>query len=90
MWRRHAQGDRSDEVLRVVQNRKAKKTKALLEASESELLKIAKVNVLLPPEARIYWSVACALCAEKVAEPRARIKEGQIVCIPCFEAGQSK
>ncbi|MGD0883900.1 MAG: FmdE family protein [Thermodesulfovibrionales bacterium] len=90
MWRRHAQGDRSDAVLKVVQNRKAKKTKAVLEASESELLKIAKVNVLPPPEARIYQSVTCALCAEKVAEPRARIKEGKILCIPCFEASQSK
>ncbi|PIW86912.1 MAG: formylmethanofuran dehydrogenase, partial [Nitrospirae bacterium CG_4_8_14_3_um_filter_41_47] len=27
----------------------------------------------------------CALCGEKMMEPRARIKDGKIVCIPCFE-----
>ncbi|PIV44001.1 MAG: hypothetical protein COS27_03285, partial [Nitrospirae bacterium CG02_land_8_20_14_3_00_41_53] len=32
-----------------------------------------------------YPSLRCALCGEKMMEPRARIKDGKIVCIPCFE-----
>jgi formylmethanofuran dehydrogenase subunit E len=39
----------------------------------------------LPEEAKIYPSILCALCSEKVMEPRARVKDGKIVCIPCFE-----
>lgn len=85
MWRRYAQGDRSEEVLRAVHSRKAKKTKAILEAPESELMRITRVNIPFPPEARIYQSLTCEMCGEKVAEPRARVKNGKVVCIPCFE-----
>lgn len=85
MWRRYSSGDRSEEVLNVVHNRKAKKIKAILELPEHELLKITKIKIPLPPEAEIYQSVRCESCGERVAEPRARIKGGKIVCIPCFE-----
>lgn len=85
MWRRYSAGDRSEAVLRVVHSRKARKTRAVLEAPETVLLKITKMGGQLPPEARIYQSVPCAVCGEKVAEPRARVKDGKIVCIPCSE-----
>ena len=85
IWRRYSGGDRSEEVLRVVHDRKARKMKAILEASESELLRITKMRMTLPPEARIYQSVRCGVCGEKVAEPKAKVKNGKIVCIPCFE-----
>jgi formylmethanofuran dehydrogenase subunit E len=85
MWRRYAQGDRSGEVLKAVHNRKAKKTRAILEAPESELMKIATVDVPPPAEAKIYQSLTCEVCGEKVAEPKARLKNGKTVCIPCFE-----
>lgn len=85
MWRRYSRGDRSTEVLQAVHNRKAKKTKAVLDAPESELMKIARLKVPLPAEAKIYRSIVCEGCGEKVAEPKARVKEGKIICIPCFE-----
>jgi len=85
LWRRYSQGDRSEEVVRAVHNRKAKKTKAILEAPESALLKITKVKIPMPQEARIYQSLSCGICGEKTAEPKARVKNGKIVCIPCFE-----
>ena len=72
-------------MLRVVHDRKARKMKAILEASESELLRITKMRMTLPPEARIYQSVRCGVCGEKVAEPKAKVKNGKIVCIQCFE-----
>jgi len=37
----------------------------------------------IPERARISRSVTCACCGEMVAEHRARIKNGKIVCIPC-------
>lgn len=85
MWKRYTGGDRSEEVLKAVHHRKAKRTKAILEASESELMKITRMNIPLPPEARIYQSVTCEICGEKMAEPRARVRNGKVVCIPCFE-----
>ncbi|HXX56557.1 MAG TPA: FmdE family protein [Thermodesulfovibrionales bacterium] len=85
VWKRYAEGDRSEDVLQAVHDRKTRKTEAILEASASELLTIKKVNIPLPPEAKIYQSITCARCGEKVAEPRARVKEGKAVCIPCAE-----
>ncbi|MGD0535237.1 MAG: FmdE family protein [Methanoregula sp.] len=37
----------------------------------------------IPERARISGSVQCAVCGEMVAEHRARVKNGKIVCIPC-------
>lgn len=85
MWQRYSLGDRSDDVLKIVHDRKARKIKAILEAKESDLLKITKMNLPPPDEARIYQSIKCKICGEKTAEPKARVKEGKIICIPCFE-----
>ncbi len=85
MWQRYSLDDRSDDVLKVVHDRKARKIMAILEAKDSELLKITKMMLPPPEEARIYQSIKCEICGEKTAEPKARVKEGKIVCIPCFE-----
>ncbi len=85
MWRRYSEGDRPEDVLKAVHNRKAKKMKAILDAPDSELLKITKMKMSLPSEARIYPSIRCEICGEKVAEPKVRVKDGKLVCIPCFE-----
>jgi formylmethanofuran dehydrogenase subunit E len=86
LWKRYMNGDRSDEVLRAVHDRKAKKMRAILEAPDEEILRVKRVTIDLPQEAKIYASIRCERCGEKVAEPRARIRDGRIVCIPCFEA----
>ncbi|MHB1419204.1 MAG: FmdE family protein [Bacillota bacterium] len=36
-----------------------------------------------PQKARIFSSVCCAHCGEAVMEPRARVKDGEVVCMPC-------
>lgn len=33
----------------------------------------------------IYRSIVCDGCGEKVAEPKVRIKDGRLVCIPYME-----
>lgn len=67
---------------------RAKQTKAaakILEAPEDQILKIQEVNLDFPEKARIFNSVTCAFCGEQVMEPRARVRDGRFVCIPCSE-----
>jgi formylmethanofuran dehydrogenase subunit E len=85
MWDRYMKGDRSEEVLKSVHDRKAKKINLILNANNVKLLKVTKGKMDLPEEAKIYPSLSCAICGEKVMEPRARVKDEKIVCIPCFE-----
>lgn len=85
MWERYTKGDHSKKVLDFVHDRKAATIKHILEADENELLKVTKGLQALPEEARIYPSVKCDECGEKVMEPRGRVRGGKIVCIPCFE-----
>lgn len=84
-WERYMKGDRSEDVLSVVHRRKSKKIEAIMNAGEEDLFNVTWQKAELPPEARIYRSVRCELCGEKVMEPRARLKDGKTVCIPCFE-----
>jgi len=83
MWTRYTEGDRSAEVIAVVQDRKARKMNAILEADDATLFKVERVQVKMPEPARIYKSITCAKCGEKVMEPRTRMAEGELVCIPC-------
>jgi formylmethanofuran dehydrogenase subunit E len=88
IWDRYIKGERFDEVLKAVHSRKARKVDMILNAKDEELFKISQGTMELPDEARIYASLRCAGCGEKVMEPRARVKNGEIVCIPCFEKVQ--
>lgn len=55
----------------------------ILHISDEELFKIETVKVDIP-KARIFQSIKCAKCGELVAENKARIENGELVCIPCF------
>jgi formylmethanofuran dehydrogenase subunit E len=48
------------------------------------LFDIKHVKVDLPEKARIFQSVRCARCGEKVAESMARVQNSDFVCIPCY------
>jgi formylmethanofuran dehydrogenase subunit E len=85
MWERYMNGDQSEEVLKSVHNRKSKKIDIILNSGDEELFQAIRGKMDLPEEARIYKSMTCAVCGEKMMEPRARVKDGRIVCIPCFE-----
>jgi formylmethanofuran dehydrogenase subunit E len=84
MWGRYMKGDRSDEVLETVHQRKSKKINAILNARDEELFIVKKERLALPREAEILPSITCETCGEKVMESRAKVKAGKIVCIPCF------
>jgi len=87
MWERYGKGDRTKKVVAFVHDRKAAKVLHILNAPEKELMKMTLGRAKPPKEAQIYPSMTCEACGEKVMEPRARLKDGKVVCIPCFEEG---
>ncbi|HSB30734.1 MAG TPA: FmdE family protein [Candidatus Sulfobium mesophilum] len=85
-WERYAGGDRSKKVIQIVHDRKAARVRHILDIDDRELMKVTKSEQKkLPPQAEIYRSIVCERCGEKVAEPKVRIKDGNLVCIPCME-----
>jgi formylmethanofuran dehydrogenase subunit E len=57
-----------------------------LALSESEIFTITRETVSLPSYAPIFGSVTCAQCGERVMETKARIWQGEPVCLTCAEA----
>ena len=84
-WDKYKGGQRSDEVQKVVHDRKSRKIKAVLDATDEELFGISWLEAAPPPTARIYPSLECGICGEKVMEPKARIMNGTTVCMPCMQ-----
>lgn len=85
MWERYIRGDRSEEVLKAVHDRKSRKIDSIMHAGDEDLFTIKKGRMELPDEAEIYPSLRCSLCGEKVMKPRVKVLDGKVVCIPCFE-----
>ena len=50
-----------------------------------EVCLIQEVDTEIPEKARLFSSVKCSSCGETVMEPRARLQNGKVVCIPCSE-----
>ncbi len=55
----------------------------LLVVPLEEQVLLQPLTITLPPLARRFATIACALCGEGVMEPRVRVKEGQQVCLAC-------
>jgi len=90
MWKRYMEGDRSPEVTAVVQDRKARKMKLILAADDSELFEMKRIQVEMPEPARIYQSLTCDKCGDKVMEPRTKEVGGQILCMPCSKEPEAR
>jgi formylmethanofuran dehydrogenase subunit E len=87
-WEAYRLGERSEAIEKVVHDAKSRKIRSILDAPDEEVLiatELASGAVALPSPARIFASLRCASCGEKVMESRARLREGRTVCIPCFE-----
>jgi len=85
MWKRYSEGDRSPEVSTVVQDRKTRRMKDVLEKAASELFDVKRIIPEMPEPARIFQSIVCSSCGEKVMETRTRDVGSKVVCIPCAE-----
>ena len=57
----------------------------LLATPPEALFKIDEAKLKLPPEAKLFNSVTCEYCGEKVMEARARLRDGKIACLACTE-----
>ena len=55
------------------------------ETPVEKMFDIKHVNVEIPQKARIFNSVKCSKCGEMFAESRARMQNGEIVCISCYD-----
>ena len=55
----------------------------MLEVPDDELFDVEKLVIEVPAYARIFANMKCSVCGESIMEPRARIKDGKPVCIPC-------
>ncbi len=85
LWQRFSAGDTSKEVMRAIKARKGQKMQAILKAKTVELFKIEDINGPLPEKARVYASIRCAKCGEKVMEPKLMKVEENFLCVPCAE-----
>jgi formylmethanofuran dehydrogenase subunit E len=63
--------------------RQAAVIEKILKMPVDELFIIREVKPEIPERAKIFTSVQCATCGEMVAEHRARVRDGKIVCMPC-------
>lgn len=84
-WKRYSDGDQSPEVLKSVHDRKSKKLRSVMEATDEELFDISTEKVEPPHKARIFQSITCDGCGEKTMETRVRLMRGRKLCLPCFE-----
>jgi len=57
----------------------------MLDLPDEDVFRINKLSIEVPAYARIFSSIKCSLCGEDIMEPRARMKDGKPVCIPCSE-----
>lgn len=57
----------------------------ILHMPEDDFCQVREVEFSLPSKARIFPSVDCSRCGEKVMEPRARLRDGKVVCLDCFD-----
>jgi formylmethanofuran dehydrogenase subunit E len=85
LWERYAGGDRSQKVVGFVHSLKSSRILSILEADDAVLFSIVRGKSPLPPEAEIFQSIRCESCKEKTAEPKIRLRQGKMLCIPCVE-----
>lgn len=80
-----AAGDASEEDKARLKEISGEMLREYLAKPLDELCEVKEVAYDIPEKARIFPSVTCSCCGEKVMEPRARLKDGKAICIPCTD-----
>jgi formylmethanofuran dehydrogenase subunit E len=57
----------------------------ILTSPEKDIVQIEEINMPEPEYSRIFDTVLCDICEESVVEGKTRMRDGKIVCIPCYE-----
>ena len=78
-------GSASQEDRAKFQLAQGRRIEQILHMDENEFCKIEQIDFKLPQKAKIFPSHKCASCGEMVMEPRLRVKNGEFVCLDCFE-----
>lgn len=78
-------GQATMEEMKKFREQQQQYTQHILYGSEEEVLSIREVNIEIPQKALIFDSIRCEKCGEYFMEPRARIQQGQVVCLDCFD-----
>jgi len=78
-------GTATDEEKARFQEIQARRTEEILHMPEEKFCEVREIDFRFPSKARIFPSVVCSGCGERVMEPRARLKDGKPVCLDCFE-----
>ena len=68
----------------------SQRAQQVLNLPEDELFEVHPVKPQIPKKARILNSLKCAACGEMVMETRTRNFHGKVLCLPCFEAAESR
>lgn len=50
-----------------------------------ELFDVKKAVITLPEKARIFRSLSCSCCGETASENMMRVRNGEMVCLDCYE-----
>lgn len=75
----------TDEEISEFGSLNEQETQQILDAPGKDMFEIKEVTIEHPEKAQIYTSITCSKCNKEFMETRARIKNGKILCIPCFE-----
>ncbi|WP_340819065.1 FmdE family protein [Methanolobus sp. WCC4] len=78
-------GTASEEEEKEFRERMDGISKTMRETPVDDMFKVEFVDVEIPRKARIFNSLKCVKCGEMMAESRARVQNGEYVCIPCYE-----
>jgi len=62
----------------------------VLDAPEEALFEVREVEPRIPARARVMASLACEACGEMAMETRTRRFQGRTLCMPCFQALESR
>ncbi len=66
---------------------KEEKIAYLRNAPLESLFDLREPDFPMPERARLFSSAPCARCGEMTAEPWLRVKNGEILCLDCYEKG---
>ncbi|WP_018084263.1 FmdE family protein [Desulfurispora thermophila] len=78
-------GTATEDEKAAFQRHQQERINNILSQPVEQLCDVRCIQIQPPAKARIFPSHICAVCGESVMEPRARVKQGRIVCIPCAE-----
>jgi len=81
-WR---EGNASEMEKQEVMRLQKERAELILKAQITDLLEVQSIPPEIPDRARIFNSLACARCGEKVMETRLHLLEGKVYCTECFQ-----